>query len=35
MQLGLKAMIGYFIEHQKNVVTRRTKYDLDQALNSI
>ena len=33
MQLGLKAMIGYFIEHQKNVVTRRTKYDLDQALN--
>ncbi|MBR4726281.1 MAG: DNA gyrase subunit A, partial [Clostridia bacterium] len=33
MQLGLKAMIGWFIEHQKNVVTRRTKYDLDQALN--
>ena len=33
MQLGLKAMIGYFIQHQKNVVTRRTKYDLDQALN--
>ena len=33
VQLGLKAMIGCFIDHQKNVVTRRTKYDLDQALN--
>ncbi len=32
-QLGLKAMIGYFIQHQKNVVTRRTQYDLNQALN--
>ncbi len=32
-QLGLKSIIDYFIQHQKNVVTRRTKYDLDQALN--
>ena len=28
---GLKAMLGYFIAHQKNVVTRRTRYDLAQA----
>lgn len=31
MQLGLKAVIDYFIKHQKNVVTRRTEYDLKQA----
>ena len=31
VQMGLKAMIGYFIEHQKNVVYRRTEYDLKQA----
>ena len=30
-QMGIKQMIGYYIDHQKNVVTRRTKYDLDQA----
>ena len=29
--MGLKAMLGYFIAHQKNVVTRRTRYDLAQA----
>ena len=31
VQMGLKAMLGYFIAHQKNVVTRRTQYDLKQA----
>ena len=30
-QMGLKTMIGYFIDHQKDVVTRRTQYDLHQA----
>ena len=30
-QLGLKEMIGYYIQHQKDVVTRRVKYDLDKA----
>lgn len=29
--MSLKAMIGYFIDHQKHVVTRRTEYDLKQA----
>ena len=31
VQMGLKEVIGHFIRHQKNVVTRRTQYDLDQA----
>ena len=31
VQMGLKAMLGYFIAHQKDVVTRRTTYDLKQA----
>ena len=31
VQMGLKSMIHYFIEHQKHVVTRRTEYDLKQA----
>jgi DNA gyrase subunit A len=31
VQMGLKVIIGHFIRHQKNVVTRRTQYDLDQA----
>ena len=31
VQMGLKQMLGYFIQHQKNVVTRRTQYDLKQA----
>lgn len=31
VQMGLKQIIGHFIRHQKNVVTRRTQYDLDQA----
>lgn len=30
-QMGIKQMIGYYINHQKDVVTRRTKYDLQQA----
>ena len=29
--MGLKEMLGYFIAHQKDVVTRRTKYELAQA----
>ena len=29
--LGLKAMLGCYIDHQKHVVTRRTEYDLKQA----
>ncbi len=31
VQMGLKAMISYFIKHQKDVVTRRTQYELHQA----
>lgn len=31
MQLGLKDVIAHYIRHQKNVVTARTVYDLDQA----
>ena len=31
MQLGVKAMLSYYIDHQKRVVTRRTKYELEQA----
>ncbi len=31
VQMGLKTVIGHFIRHQKDVVTRRTQYELDQA----
>ena len=31
VQMGLSAMLGYYIDHRKNVVTRRTKYELQQA----
>ena len=31
VQMSLKLMIDYFIRHQKNVVTRRTQFELDQA----
>ena len=31
MQLGLIPLLDAFIDHQKNVVTRRSQYDLDQA----
>ena len=31
MQLGVKAMLSYYIDHQKRVITRRTKYELEQA----
>lgn len=31
VQMGLKKMLEYYIEHQKNVVTRRTRYELQQA----
>jgi len=31
MQLGLKAMLEHYLRHQKNVVTRRTQYELNQA----
>jgi DNA gyrase subunit A len=30
-QMGLKAIIEYYIKHQKDVVTKRTQYDLDKA----
>lgn len=33
--LNLKQMLYYYLEHQKNVVTRRTKYDLDRALERL
>lgn len=32
-QLGLKQMLEAYIEHQKEVVTFRTQYDLDKALD--
>lgn len=31
VQLGLKAILRHYIEHQKVVVTRRTKFDLEHA----
>jgi DNA gyrase/topoisomerase IV subunit A len=31
VQMGLKEVIGHFIRHQKDVVTRRTRYELEQA----
>ncbi len=31
MQLGLIPMLDAFINHQKNVITRRSQYDLEQA----
>ena len=31
VQMGLKTMLGHFIRHQKNVITRRTENDLKQA----
>lgn len=31
-QIGLKPMLQYYINHQKDVVTKRTQFDLDQAL---
>ena len=30
-QMGIKQIIGYYINHQKDVITRRTKYELQQA----
>ena len=30
-QMGIKQIIGHYIDHQKNVITRRTKYELQQA----
>ena len=29
--LNLKEMLSYYLEHQKEVITRRTKYDLERA----
>ena len=29
--LNLKQMLGYYIEHQKNIIVRRTRYDLARA----
>ena len=31
VQMGLKQILAHYIDHQKNVITRRTKYDLQQA----
>ena len=31
MQLGVKALLSCYIDHQKRVITRRTKYELEQA----
>ncbi len=31
VQMGLKTVISHFIRHQKDVVTRRTQYELEQA----
>jgi len=31
VQMGVKAMLSYYIDHQKRVITRRTKYELAQA----
>ncbi len=31
VQMGVKAMLTYYIEHQKRVITRRTQYELEQA----
>lgn len=33
--LSLKQMLYYYLEHQKNVVTRRTRYDLNRALERL
>ena len=30
-QLGLKEILAYYIQHQKDIVTRRVQYDLDKA----
>lgn len=30
-QMGIRQIIGHYIDHQKNVITRRTKYELSQA----
>ena len=30
--LNIKQMLTYYIEHQKNVVTRRTRFDLEQSI---
>lgn len=31
--LGLKPILEYYIKHQEDVITRRTKFDLDRALH--
>ncbi len=33
--LGLKAMLKYYVEHQKEVVTRKTKRELEIAEKKI
>ena len=30
--LGLKAMLGYYIEHQENITVRRLKFELEKAI---
>ena len=31
VQMGIKPILGHFLTHQKNVITRRTRYELNQA----
>lgn len=31
VQMGIKQILSHYIQHQKNVITRRTKYELAQA----
>ena len=31
VQMGIREMLAYYVEHQKDVITRRTKYELAQA----
>lgn len=31
VQMGVKAMLSYYTDYQKRVITRRTKYELEQA----
>ncbi|MEG1604628.1 MAG: DNA topoisomerase (ATP-hydrolyzing), partial [Clostridia bacterium] len=31
VQMGIKTILGHFIRHQKDVVTRRSKFELEQA----
>ena len=34
-ELGLKELIHYYLEHRKDIITKRTQYDLQQALEKV